>query len=72
MLVFIIHGVATRDANYSKPLENLSLGQEHAAMALGVTDGHISYWHSDVAARLLAANLLGDIKAIDAQKIDVE
>ncbi len=59
------------DANIAEKAAR-SLRQEHAAMALGVSDGHVSYWHSDVTAHLLAANLMGNTKAIDSQTIDTE
>ncbi|MGQ4649867.1 hypothetical protein [Lyngbya aestuarii] len=47
-------------------------GQTPAAMALGVADAHGYYWRSRGTARLIAANLLGDSKAIDSTRLDTD
>ena len=47
-----------------------TFGQAHAAMAMGVTDGHCYYWGSSGTARLITANILGDCKAIDSGTVD--
>ena len=47
-------------------------GQAHAAMAIGMSDAHSSYWSSRGVARLITANILGDCDAIDSAQIDVE
>ncbi len=47
-----------------------TMGQAHAAMAIGVADGHGYYWDSPGTARLVSANLLGDHSAIDSSIID--
>ena len=49
-----------------------TFGQAHAAMAIGVTDAHGAYWHSPGTARLITANLLGDVTAIDSATIDTQ
>jgi hypothetical protein len=59
------------DANVAEKGARL-FGQAHAAMALGVADAHSYYWRSRGAARLIAANLLGDYSAIDSATIDTE
>jgi hypothetical protein len=48
------------------------LGQTHAAMAMGASDAHNAYWRSYGTARLIASNLLSDIRAIDATAIDLD
>lgn len=47
-----------------------TFGQAHAAMGIGVADGHGYYWNSRGTARLVAANILGDCTAIDSALID--
>lgn len=47
-----------------------TFGQAHAAMAIGVSDGHGYYWGSRGTARLVVANILGDCTAIDSATID--
>lgn len=47
-----------------------TFGQAHAAMAIGVADGHGYYWGSRGTARLIAANILGDSNAIDSATVD--
>lgn len=47
-----------------------TFGQAHAAMGIGVSDGHCYYWNSRGTARLVAANILGDCTAIDSALID--
>ena len=47
-----------------------TFGQAHAAMGIGVSDGHCYYWNSHGTARLVAANILGDCTAIDSALID--
>lgn len=42
----------------------------NAAMAVGVSDSHKYYWGSHGAARLISANLVGDLAEIEALKID--
>lgn len=59
------------DANPGEKTARL-LGQNHAAMAIGVSDAHCSYWRSRGTARLIASNLLGDIGGIDFNRLDVE
>jgi hypothetical protein len=49
-----------------------TFGQAHAGMALGVADAHGYYWYSRGAARLIAANILGDYRAIDSETIDTD
>jgi hypothetical protein len=47
-----------------------TMGQAHAAMAVGVADAHGYYWGSSGTARLVSANLVGDYTAIDSARID--
>lgn len=49
-----------------------TFGQAHAAMGIGVSDAHSSYWRSCGAARLIAANLLNDRSEIDSARVDTE
>ncbi|MGV0028582.1 hypothetical protein [Phormidesmis priestleyi] len=49
-----------------------TFGQAHAAMGIGVSDAHSSYWRSCGVARLITANLLNDRSEIDSAKIDTE
>lgn len=49
-----------------------SFGQAHAAMGVGLSDAHCSYWNSPGAARLIAANLLGYLRSIDSNKMDTQ
>ena len=57
------------DANNGEKTARI-FGQAHAAMAMGVADGHGYYWGSRGTARLIAANILGDCNAIDSATID--
>jgi GTPase SAR1 family protein len=59
------------DANVAEKGARI-FGQAHAAMALGVADAHSYYWRSRGAARLIAANILGDYTVIDSATIDTE
>lgn len=47
-----------------------TLGRSHAAMGIGVSDAHCSYWQSSGVARLVAANIVGNCDAIDSAQID--
>jgi hypothetical protein len=49
-----------------------SFGQAHAAMGLGVSDAHCSYWNSRGVARLVAANILGDCDSINSAILDTQ
>lgn len=57
------------DANIAEKTAR-TFGQTHAAMAVGVSDAHGSYWQSRGTARFIASNLVGDTNSIDALKID--
>lgn len=57
------------DANLAERTAR-TLGQVHAAMALGVSDAHSAYWQSRGTARFVASNLLGEMSAIDMTKVD--
>jgi hypothetical protein len=59
------------DANVAEKGARI-FGQAHTAMALGVADAHGYYWRSRGAARLIAANLLGDYTVIDSATLDTE
>ena len=59
------------DANGAEKTARM-FGQAHAAMALGVSDAHCSYWRSRGTARLIASNILGDRNSIDDATVDIE
>jgi hypothetical protein len=53
------------DANGAEKAAKI-LGQAHAAMAMGISDAHSSYWQNQDTAKLIASNLLSDIGAINS------
>lgn len=57
------------DANGAEKAARI-LGQAHAAIAVGISDAHSSYWRSCRTAKLVANNLLGDIAAINSAGFD--
>ncbi len=59
------------DANIAEKTAR-TLGQVHAAMALGVSDAHCSYWQSCGTARFVMKNLVGDTRSIDSTKIELD
>ncbi|MFM7428195.1 MAG: hypothetical protein ACKO7W_24890 [Elainella sp.] len=59
------------DANLAERAAR-AFGQAHAAMALGVSDAHSSYWQSRGAARFVASNLLGEVGEVDMAKVDLD
>lgn len=56
------------DANGAEKAARM-FGQVQAAMAMGISDAHSSYWQSRSTAKLIANNLLGNIAEIDSASI---
>lgn len=66
--LFIRDKYIIEDANLAEKTA-YSLGQMHAASALGVTDAHISYWNSEQTAKIIVDNILGNYSALEKQEI---